>query len=183
MITDISLCFNHARLILRRKHFNFKNGLNVVIGPNGSGKSTLLRAVYQCRDCRHEESGLTRYRYFNGETMNPHKAYKYFKGLRGSRIRVRALFSSHGETMRDVLSSYSPQPGDCFILDEPETGQDIHWILRIRQGLDLLVQNGCQVLVASHHPVFWHNAFLIELQRNYRKNVFKIFFNQMKRAS
>lgn len=126
MITNLSLCFNHERMVSRCKHFIFKDGFNAVIGPNGSGKSTLLRAVYQCRECRRDENGPTHYRYFNGETMNPHKAYKYFKGPPGTRIRARALFSSHGETMRDVLSSYNPLPGDCFILDEPETGHDLH---------------------------------------------------------
>ncbi len=180
MIEKISLCFHHQRFISYRKRFTFTNGFNVVIGPNGSGKSTLLRAVYQCRECQKQELGQFRYHYFNGETMNPHRAYKYFKGIPGSMIRARALFSSHGETMRDVLSSYDPQPGDCFILDEPENGHDLEWITKIRKGLDALVRMGCQVIVASHHPVFWNNASLIELKRHYRRASLKIIFEQMK---
>jgi len=174
MITSISLCFNHKRRISRCRRFTFADGYNVVIGPNGSGKSSLLNAAYKCRECQRQENGSGRYQYFNGETMNPHRAYKYFKGLRGTVIRTRALFSSHGETLRDVLGSYNPQPGDCFILDEPETGHDLEWIVKIRKGLDALVKIGCQVIVASHHPVFWRDAMIIELKRNYRRKALEI---------
>ncbi len=167
MIERITLCFQHRRFVRRKRCFSFSNGLNVVIGPNGSGKSTLLKAIYQCRECKRQEDRPTHYQYFNGEKMNPHHTYKYFKGLPGSVIRVRALFSSHGETMRDVLRSYDPQQGDCFILDEPETGQDIGWIVKIRRGLDVLVRSGCQVIVASHHPVFWREGHVVELKRSY----------------
>lgn len=181
MIESISLCFHHKRLISLRKRFTFTNGFNVVVGPNGSGKSTLLRAIYQCRECKKQESGPVGYHYFNGETMNPHRAYKYFKGFSGSVIRTRALFSSHGETMRDVLGSYDLQPGDCFILDEPENGHDLEWVIKIRKGLDALVKAGCQVIVASHHPVFWHKSHIIELKKNYLKyacRLMKISINQ-----
>jgi predicted ATPase len=169
MIASIFLCFNHKRRVSSHRRFTFVNGFNVIVGPNGSGKSTLTKAIYKCRDCKRQEDASTRYHYFNGETMNPHKAYKYFKSLPGSVIRVRALFSSHGETMRDVLKSYNPQPGDCFILDEPETGHDLEWVIKIRKGLDALVKEGCQVIVASHHPVFWHKSHVIELKKNYLK--------------
>ncbi|MBN1869773.1 MAG: AAA family ATPase [Candidatus Omnitrophica bacterium] len=179
MIAGISLCFNHKRMISHRKRFVLSRGFNAIVGPNGSGKSTLLRAIYKCRDCKRHESGPTRYQYFNGEMMNPHRAYKYFKGLQGTIIRTRALFSSHGETMRDVLGSYNPQKGDCFILDEPETGHDLEWIIKIRKGLDALVQEGCQVIVASHHPVFWHNAKVIELKRDYLRQALKIMSAQI----
>ena len=179
MINHISLCFNHKRRLSRHMHFTFSDGFNVIIGPNGSGKSTLLNAIYKCRDCKSQKVGITRYYYFNGEIMNPHRAYKYFKGLSGSVIRARALFSSHGETMRDVLGSYHPQKGDCFLLDEPENGHDIEWVMKIRKGFDVLVKAGCQVIVASHHPVFWKNAKIIELKRNYRKSFLKIMSKQI----
>lgn len=174
MITQISLCFQHKRFMNRRSRFSFTKGLNMVIGPNGSGKSTLLRAIYKCRECQRQEDGPTCYHYFNGETMNPHRVYKYFKGLPGSVIRARALFSSHGETMRDVLQSYDPLPGDCFILDEPENGHDLEWVTKIRKGLDALVKTGCQVIVASHSPVFWNKSHVIELKRGYLRHACRL---------
>jgi len=161
VLQKIQLCFKHIGRIGGRKIIHFKPGYNVVIGPNGSGKSSLLQAIYKCRDCKKKESSKPSYHYFNGEVMNPHRAYKYFKGLRGTVIRTRALFSAHGEKMRDVLSSYNPQKGDCFILDEPESGHDLERIMKIRRGLDALVKEGCQVIVATHHPVFLSETHLI----------------------
>ena len=142
MIQKIQICLNHRRRIDSRQRFVFRPGFNVLVGPNGSGKSSLLRAIYRCRDCVRQEDPKTRYHYFNGEVMNPHKTHKYFKGLSGSIIRTRALFSSHGETMRDVLGSYRPEKGDCFLLDEPEVGHDLSWIIKIRKGLDELARSG-----------------------------------------
>ncbi len=167
MIKKIALCLKHRRFVQRRRTFSFASGFNVVIGPNGSGKSSLLQAIMRCKQCVREQDSSTRLHYFNGETMNPHRSRQYFKGLSGSVIRVRALFSSHGEILRDVLSAYPIKPGHCFILDEPEMGQDMGWIVKIRKGLDDLVRLGCQVIVASHHPVFWREGHLIELKRDY----------------
>lgn len=174
MIDRLILCFQHKRFMGQGKRFYFQNGFNVVIGPNGSGKSTLLQAIYQCKECARSEDRPTRYHYFNGEVMNPHKTDKYFRGLTGSIIRSRALFSSHGETMRDVLGSYRPEQGDCFLLDEPEVGHDLSWVLKIRAGLDELARSGCQVIVASHHPIFWAKANVIELKRGYLQRSCKL---------
>ncbi|HOD12038.1 MAG TPA: AAA family ATPase [Candidatus Omnitrophota bacterium] len=174
MLTCLALCFHHKRFISRRKRFCFQSGLNVLIGPNGSGKSSLLKAIHRCKDCDRQEGAPTTYHYFNSEEMNPHKTHRYFKGFAGSVIRARSLFSSHGETLRDVLKSYRPQRGDCFLLDEPEVGHDLSWILKIRRGLDELARSGCQVIVASHHPVFWAKASVIELKRGYLQRSCKL---------
>lgn len=167
MILNISLCLRHRGRIGGRKKIFFGQGINAVIGPNGSGKSSLLEAVFSCPDCRVQFDAKTDCHYFNSETMNPHRNDDSFRGRSGSIIKVRAMFSSHGETMRDVLRFVPLKPGDCFLLDEPESGHDIEWILRIRKGLDLLVKHGCQLIVASHHPVFWTDANLVELKRGY----------------
>jgi predicted ATPase len=99
--------------------------------------------------------------------MNPHRRDAGFSGPHGSLIKVRAMFSSHGETMRDVLRFTPLKPGDCFLLDEPDAGHDIAWVLKIRKGLDMLVKNGCQIITTSHHPVFWDAENMIELKRGY----------------
>ncbi len=174
MIRHIRLCLNHQRRIDCRKSFTFHSGLNVLIGPNGSGKSSLLKAIHRCKDCDRQESAPTTYHYFNSEEMNPHKTHRYFKGFAGSVIRARSLFSSHGETLRDVLKAYRPQPGDCFLLDEPDVGHDLSWILKIRRGLDKLARSGCQVIVASHHPVFWAKTSVVELKRGYLQRSCKL---------
>ena len=175
MISHIQLCFKHNGRVDGRKKISFKPGLNVVIGPNGSGKSSLLEAIYNCPDCIRQNDNIMRYHYFNSETMNPHRSEKHFKGISGSIIRVRAMFSSHGETMRDVLRYINFNPGDCLLLDEPESGHDLKWIIKIRKGLDEICKAGSQIIVASHHPVFWNARNIIELKREYFKKTLNVF--------
>lgn len=167
MITHIYLCHIHEGRVHHKTPILFKSGYNVVIGPNGSGKSSLLEAVHGCPACQVKPKDKTHCHYFNSETMNPHRDDKLFRGPLGSIIKVRAMFSSHGETMRDVLRFIPLKPGDCFLLDEPEAGHDLEWVLKIREGLDMLTKKKCQVIVASHHPVFWKKAHVIELKKNY----------------
>lgn len=180
MIVSITFCLRHSGRVNNRKKIFFKPGLNVIIGPNGSGKSSLLSAVYECQDCRVSYDKKTDCRYFNSETMNPHRSGTRFRGIDGSLIKVRALFSSHGETMRDVLRLTPIKPGDCFLLDEPEAGHGIEWVIRIRKGLDMLVNNGCQIIAASHHPVFWKDSNVIELKRGYQDRSLRKFQKSLK---
>ncbi len=84
------------------------------------------------------------------------------------------MFSSHGETLRDVLRYMPIKPGDCLLLDEPEAGQDLEWILKIRKGLDFLAaKKKCQIIVASHHFAFWKGANVIELKKDYWQKMFE----------
>ena len=175
MISNIKLCLRHSLWISGRKKFQFQPGFNVVIGPNGSGKSSLLKAIYECADCKKINDDETCYRYFDSETMNPHRTEEPFKGTVGSIIRVRAMFSSHGETMRDVLRYMNFNQGDCLLLDEPESGHDFHWAMKIREGMNKILQMGCQIIAASHHPLFWNAENLIELKRGYKKQVLNNF--------
>lgn len=170
MITEIRLCLRHkGRVAVRKGRILFKPRLNVIAGPNGSGKSTLLRSIFDCPECLKKEDQRTAYRLFDAETMNPHRSGRPFTGVTGSIVKVRAMFSSHGETMRDVLATFRFSPGDTLLIDEPEYGHDIGWITRIRKGVDILARDGCQVIIASHHPVFWNKANIIELKKNYVK--------------
>ena len=179
MIFNIKLCLRHSGWISGRSNIKFQPGMNVVIGPNGSGKSSLLSAIYQCPDCLRNDIGTKQYRYFNSETMNPHRCEDQFKGVHGSLIRVRAMFSSHGETMRDVLRFLHFEKGDVLLLDEPETGHDFQWVLKIRQGLQKISQKGCQIIVASHHPLFFDAQNVIELKRGYKRRNLNNFRKQV----
>ena len=171
MISQVKICFKHQARIDGRKTIRFLKGINVIVGPNGSGKSSLLEAIYRCSDCKKDFDKNTKYHYFNSETMNPHRFPHRFKGLAGSVIRVRAMFSSHGETMRDVLRNFKFSPGDCFLLDEPEAGHDLEWIIKIYKGLKRINHLGCQIIIASHHSVFLSNVNIIELKRGYLKRI------------
>ncbi len=182
MIEKIELCLIHSGRVDGRKRIVFEPGFNVVIGPNGSGKSSLLKAIYECPDCKKMSNGKVRYHYFDSETMNPHRSEELFKGVHGSIIRVRAMFSSHGETMRDVLKFFDFKEGDTLLLDEPEAGHDFQWISKIYKGLEKVARTGCQVIAASHHPVFWDAENIIELKRGYRKRTLDSFGKNITRG-
>ena len=175
MISSLTLCAKHSGRVSGRKHIRFSKEFNSIIGPNGSGKSSLLEAIYTCPDCVHHEESATNYRYFNSEAMNPHRSDKHFRGIQGSIIKVRAMFSSHGETMRDVLRFMKFNAGDCLLLDEPESGHDVEWIVKIKKGFDVICAIGCQVIIATHHPVLFDRGHIIELNRGYRRRVVGIF--------
>lgn len=167
MITSLKLCLRHAGRVKGADVKEFPAGMTVIVGPNGSGKSTLLRSIYECDDCEWTGDADTKFYYFDSESMNPHRTDSHHSGWPGSLIKVRAMFSSHGETMRDVLSQIKFKPGDTVLLDEPENGHDLQWVIRIHQGLQKIAAGGVQVIIASHHPVFWQEAHLIELSRGY----------------
>lgn len=177
MLKRIEFCFNHQRFVRKVKAVDFLAGMNLVIGPNGSGKSSLLKAIYKCPDCKKIETALTRYHYYDGELMNPHR--KDMKG--NSLLRCRAMFASHGETMRDVLGFIPLGKGDTLLLDEPESGQDLEWILKINRGFRRVARLGCQLIVATHHPVFMDKFHMIELQRGYGKKLREIYQDVLKR--
>ncbi|MCA9403596.1 MAG: AAA family ATPase [Candidatus Omnitrophica bacterium] len=167
MIHTLKLCARHSGRVSGPDKLSFPPGYTVIAGPNGSGKSTLLRAIHECEECRWAGDGDGAFFYFDSETMNPHRSDDAHSGWPGSLIKVRAMFSSHGETMRDVLSLVKFKAGDTLLLDEPESGHDLEWAIRIHKGVLRIVRGGVQVIAASHHPVFWHKAHLIELRKNY----------------
>ncbi len=167
MLTGFTPCWRHRGRLKYPQKFCFASRATCIIGPNGSGKSTLLRAIHECNDCQKIEDQPTRYHFYDGERMNPHLFGKTVKGLKGNAVAIRARYSSHGETLRDVLGLLNFTPGDCLLLDEPETGQDLNWILRIRKGLIQAARAGCQIICASHHPAFAQKFARLELKRNY----------------
>lgn len=176
MINSIKLCIEqHKWQIKGDRVKQFTSGLNVLVGQNGSGKSRLLKAISECPECQRDESSQTNYCLFNTETMNPHTSDNFVDGNTGAVLKTRGIFSSHGEIMRASLSTFVFNPGDCLLIDEPESGQDIQWIVKIRKGLDTLCKKGCQVIIASHHPVFWKSTNVIELNKGYVGNALKIY--------
>jgi predicted ATPase len=109
--------------------------------------------------------------YFNPETMNPHHPDYYPSDVREMILKTRGIFSSHGEILRAALFSLPVREGSVFLVDEPETGQDIKGVERIREGFDKIVASGGQVIVATHHPFLMQNTHLIELVPNYAEHL------------
>lgn len=167
MIRRVQLCVSHSRKVKGSSELEFVPGYNVLTGPNGSGKSTVLRALHQCDRCRVERSDPAGLRYFNAETMNPHAPTAAAGDLRNMMLRTRGVFSSHGEILRTALISVPLQPGETLLVDEPEAGQDLVSVQRIRQGFEAICRQGVQVIAATHHPFLMRNANILELVPGY----------------
>jgi Fe-S cluster assembly ATPase SufC len=167
MITSIELCSQHARLVKGPKTIHFSPGFNILVGPNGSGKSTVLRAIHACRECRKSVASDVAIHYFNAESMNPHQMTGPVGSSLNMLLRVRGLFSSHGEIMKAALVSLPLKVGDVLLVDEPETGQDFAGIRRIRAGFETLARRKVQVIAATHHPGLLDGAAPVELVPGY----------------
>ncbi len=171
MITQIELCLKHRLKVKGSATLRFKPGVNVLIGPNGSGKSTVLRALHTCDECHIKTPNDAPMLYFNPETMNPHHPDYYPSDVREMILKTRGIFSSHGEILRAALFSLPIREGSVFLVDEPETGQDIEGVKRIREGFDKIVASGGQIILATHHPLLLKNAQIIELIPRYMKQL------------
>jgi len=167
MIAQIELCLKHRLKVKGSATLRFQPGVNVLIGPNGSGKSTVLRALHSCRECRIENPDGAPMLYFNPETMNPHHPDFYPSDVREMILKTRGIFSSHGEILRAALFSLPIREGSVFLVDEPEAGQDLKGVERIREGFDKICASGGQVIVATHHPLIIRDATIIELVPGY----------------
>jgi len=171
MIAQIDLCLKHRLKAKCPPTLRFQPGVNMLVGPNGSGKSTLLRAISECTECRVESPDGAPTLYFNPESMNPHHPDYYPVDVREMVLKTRGVFSSHGEILRAALFSLPIRKGTVFLVDEPETGQDIEGVERIRKGFDRIVASGGQVIAATHHPFMMRNTNLVELVPDYAKHL------------
>jgi len=78
--------------------------------------------------------------------------------------------------MRDALASVAFGPGDTLLLDEPDAGQDAAWVERLREALANFASDlGVQVIMATHHPLLWQDARVVELAPGYAAEVRRRF--------
>ncbi len=150
-------------------------GVTFLVGENGSGKSTLVEAVATAyglgaeggstgsrHATRATESelgstlrlqrgiGSARWGFFlRAETM--HGFYSYLEDNPG-RNEPRFHEMSHGESFLAVLRTRFDSPG-FYCLDEPEAALSFSSTLGLISVLHRIVEDGGQVLCATHSPV------------------------------
>jgi predicted ATPase len=150
-------------------------GVTFLVGENGSGKSTLVEAVamayglspeggtkHTMHATRPSESplggaltlqrgiGTARWGFFlRAETM--HGWYTYQEQHAGQRD-PRFHEMSHGESFLALLRTRFDSPG-FYCLDEPEAALSFSSTLGLIAALHEIVENGGQVLCATHSPV------------------------------
>lgn len=149
-------------------------GITVLVGENGSGKSTIVEAaavayglspeggtVNGHHSTRPTESplgealtlqrgaGTKRWGFFlRAETM--HSWYTFAEGLGGSDPRYHEM--SHGESFTELIAQRLRGPG-FYVLDEPEAALSFAAQLGLVAALQQVVEEGGQVLMATHSPV------------------------------
>ena len=151
-------------------------GVTFLVGENGSGKSTIVEGVAIAyglspeggsRQAKHStrptESplsewlrlqrgvGANRWGFFlRAETM--HSFYTYLEENPSSRGDVAFHEMSHGESFLALLESRFDEPG-FYCLDEPEAALSFSSTLSLIAVLQRIVDEGGQVLCATHSPV------------------------------
>jgi len=154
----------------------------VIVGENGSGKSTFVEGLalrwgesltaqvkHWRPDNGDEDALLGRALVLSGERPRPQGGcflraeamHEHFTAIDrgtgplagatrafGGRLNTR----SHGESFLAFLESLLSERG-LFVLDEPEAALSFTSCLRLLAVLELVVEGGSQVVLATHSPV------------------------------
>jgi len=160
-----------------REGIDLGPGVTFLVGENGSGKSTIVEGVAIAyglspeggsRQAQHStrptESplsdwirlqrgvGSSRWGFFlRAETM--HSFYTYLEenpSMSGADVSFHEM--SHGESFLALLESRFDEPG-FYCLDEPEAALSFGSTLSLIAVLRRIVDDGGQVLCATHSPV------------------------------
>lgn len=159
-----------------REGIDLHPGVTFLVGENGSGKSTIVEGVAIAyglspeggsRQAKHStrptESplsewlrlqrgvGANRWGFFlRAETM--HSFYTYLEENPSPRGDIAFHEMSHGESFLALLESRFDEPG-FYCLDEPEAALSFSSTLALIAVLQRIVDEGGQVLCATHSPV------------------------------
>jgi energy-coupling factor transporter ATP-binding protein EcfA2 len=181
MIRSAYLHIQWRRRVRLKTRLEFGPGLNTLVGPNGSGKSSIIKALLAGAEGRGHEGdeeagdiefdGSRERQLFDTELDNPRVARGPVGTPEAMALRIRGSFSSHGQMLRQALASLATTQGTTLFIDEPEAGQDFDTVRRIKGLIDAACTRGYQVIAASHHPVFWVDTHLVELEAGYVERV------------
>jgi predicted ATPase len=117
---------------------------------------------------RTQEEGAA-IKYITTETLSPRAGGSF--SSRAEMIQgIRAMFSSHGQGVRDSLRNRSHTGESIVLIDSPETGQDHENCLLIHQGL-IEMATQYQVIIATNSLVFMRGGHLIDLGQDYLANL------------
>jgi predicted ATPase len=157
---------------LLREGLTLDRGVTFLVGENGSGKSTLVEAVAMAFGMS-PEGGSTQGHHSTRPTESPlSKALRLQRGLGASRwgffLRAETMHGwytyseehegpsfhemSHGESFLEVLRARFGTSG-FYCLDEPEAALSFSSTLGLIGVLHDVVNDGGQVLCATHSPV------------------------------
>lgn len=171
-----------VRQLIDEGGFEVPHGVTVLIGENGSGKSTLIEAFAACYPRTGAESSVgvsmigpagsdedsplhwhLRARTHplaapGGFFLRAEAMHAYLGEVDASAAETRAWGGekmqrrSHGESFLAVLQHRFTDRG-VYFLDEPESALSFQSSLALLVVLDVLRQEGSQVIMATHSPL------------------------------
>lgn len=163
------------------KGLELADGVTFLVGENGSGKSTIVEAIAMAYGL-NPEGGSSQSRHTTRESESPlSRVLRLERGLGAPRwgffLRAETMHGwytymeenskelptpprgepkfhemSHGESFLEVLGRRFDSPG-FYCLDEPEAALSFMSTMGLIATLDNVVQDGGQVLCATHSPV------------------------------
>lgn len=152
--------------------------VNILVGDQGAGKSGLLKMLH----IQHSDLKLTlsdsvinsvvKTYYFDSEKHNPrilgdiNSVYTpsgHSKGI-GVEGLLLSKFKSHGEVMVDiVLEPLTNVKDSVVLLDEPESGLSVINQYRLIETINIAMENGNQIFIATHCIPLIENLDVISL--------------------
>lgn len=167
--------------------------VNILVGDQGAGKSGLLRMLHtQHSDLKLTLSestfnkGVKTY-YFDTEKHNPRASdinsvstpTGQSRGI-GIEGLLLSKFKSHGEVMRDiVLEPLTNVKDSVVLLDEPESGLSVINQYRLIDTINIAMENGNQLFIATHCIPLIENFDVISLD-HMRKMSGEEYLNKIK---
>jgi predicted ATPase len=171
---------------LPRDTFRFENGLNLVIGPNGSGKSTLLDIFKMKENILNQNKIVvstdqpTTF-YYNKMIEKVAHGVNFSESDQGYGANLMRYFESSGQHAQKYFKILLKKHSDPYtlVVDEPETSLDIKAQLVLISTFKELVEQGHQIIIATHSPLLICSKELqihfIEMEESYYETIKRIY--------
>jgi predicted ATPase len=158
--------------------------VNLFVGDQGCGKSTLLNLIQKNHNdinvilsdfaLKNEIETF----FFDSEKDNPRiNDPQHYTNSNGENIGIgfgaglASRFKSHGEILESFIIRPLLKAKDCvIILDEPESGLSITNQFKLINAINVAVDNGCQLFIATHCYPLITSFDVISLEHNEQMN-------------
>jgi predicted ATPase len=165
MITSIKFKTFLDRIKIKTSEIPVYPG-TIWIGSNGIGKSTLLKMIQTNSshlDFTFDNENPLSLIYFDSNKMNPNTTTRKVETL----AELASIKNSKGQVFQAVYNHLHSVSNTLILIDEPESGLDIDYILKFSEIIGEGLNRNNQYIITSHHPIL-----ITQLVNNYGFKVF-----------